>query len=190
MTKFPELFWIRHRSLFGTLCITKFFHLDYLTWLWTYSQFLYNLGELVDRSEVPICRTPVNILWAKSQSATTATKTPNKKGKQRKGPVKLFQRVKKSPFNFAISVKSVPLYHFKLSYVVLHMAVRELFETHFWKRQNRPVLIFRVIFDQPWKKVVVHHWIRIQGFKRFIFLFQLRLEQLKICHVFISSSKF
>ena len=34
-------------------------------------------------------------------------------------------------FVFTVCVKSVPLYHFKLGYVVLHMAVKEFFETHF-----------------------------------------------------------
>ena len=32
---------------------------------------------------------------------------------------------------FTVCVKSVPLYHFKLTYVVLQMAVKEVFETHF-----------------------------------------------------------
>ena len=35
-----------------------------------------------------------------------------------------------SSFIFTVCVKSVPLYHFKLAYVVLHMAVKEFFETH------------------------------------------------------------
>ena len=34
-------------------------------------------------------------------------------------------------FIFIICLKSVPLHHFKLAYVVLHMAVKEFFETHF-----------------------------------------------------------
>ena len=34
-------------------------------------------------------------------------------------------------FIFIVCVKSVPLCHFRLAYVVLHMAVREFFETHF-----------------------------------------------------------
>ena len=34
-------------------------------------------------------------------------------------------------FIFTVFVKSVPLYHFKLAYVVLQMAVKEFFETHF-----------------------------------------------------------
>ena len=38
---------------------------------------------------------------------------------------------KNSSFTFTVSVKSVPLYHFKLAYVVLHMAVKEFFEAHF-----------------------------------------------------------
>ena len=36
-----------------------------------------------------------------------------------------------SSFNFTVFVKSVPLYQFKLAYVVLHMAVKEFFETLF-----------------------------------------------------------
>ena len=43
-----------------------------------------------------------------------------------KGPVKLMQRVKIS-HSFLVCVKSVPLYHFKLTYVVLHLAVKEFF---------------------------------------------------------------
>ena len=34
-----------------------------------------------------------------------------------------------SPFIFTVCIKSVPLYHFKLAYVVLHMAVDEFLET-------------------------------------------------------------
>ena len=30
-----------------------------------------------------------------------------------------------------VCVKSVPLYHFKLAYVVLHVTVKEFFGTHF-----------------------------------------------------------
>ena len=33
-------------------------------------------------------------------------------------------------FIFTVSVKSVSLYHFKLAYVMLQMAVKEFFETH------------------------------------------------------------
>ena len=32
-------------------------------------------------------------------------------------------------FIFTVCVKSVPIYHFKFAYVVLHMAVNEFFET-------------------------------------------------------------
>ena len=38
---------------------------------------------------------------------------------------------KNSSVIFTISVKSVLLYNFKLAYVVLHMAVKEFFRTHF-----------------------------------------------------------
>ena len=36
-----------------------------------------------------------------------------------------------SPFIFTARVKSVLIYHFKLACIVLHMAVKEFFETHF-----------------------------------------------------------
>ena len=36
-----------------------------------------------------------------------------------------------SSFIFTVCVKSVPRYHFKLAYVILQMAVKEFFETHF-----------------------------------------------------------
>ena len=48
----------------------------------------------------------------------------------KKGPVKLIQRVKIA-HSFLICVKSAPIYHFKLAYVVLHMAAKKFFETHF-----------------------------------------------------------
>ena len=54
-----------------------------------------------------------------------------------KGPVKLIQWVKIG-HSFLQSVKSVPLYHFKLAYVVLHMLVEEFFETDFLKWRNKP----------------------------------------------------
>ena len=40
---------------------------------------------------------------------------------------------KNSSLIFTAFVKSAPLYHFKLAHVVLHMAVKELFEAHFPK---------------------------------------------------------
>ena len=49
-----------------------------------------------------------------------------------KGPVKLMQRVKIA-HSFSVCVPSVPRYHFKLAYVVLNIAVKEFFETHFLK---------------------------------------------------------
>ena len=36
-----------------------------------------------------------------------------------------------SSFILTVFVKSVPLYHFKCAYVILHMAVKKFFETHF-----------------------------------------------------------
>ena len=36
-----------------------------------------------------------------------------------------------SSFTFTVCVKSVPLYHFKLAYVVLHVTIKEFFEAHF-----------------------------------------------------------
>ena len=47
-----------------------------------------------------------------------------------KGPVKLIKRVRIA-HSFLVCVKSVPRYHFKLAYVILQMAVKEFFETHF-----------------------------------------------------------
>ena len=52
------------------------------------------------------------------------------KSENDKGPVKLIKRENGS-FIFTICAKSVPLYHFKFAYVVLQMAVKEFFETHF-----------------------------------------------------------
>ena len=43
-----------------------------------------------------------------------------------------------SLFILTAGVKSVPLYHFKLPYAVLHMDVKEFFETNFLKWRNRP----------------------------------------------------
>ena len=43
-----------------------------------------------------------------------------------------------SSFIFTVCVKSVPLYHFKLSHEALHMAVKEFFESHFQKWRNKP----------------------------------------------------
>ena len=36
-----------------------------------------------------------------------------------------------SSFIFTVRVKSVPLYHFKLAFVALHIAVKECFEAQF-----------------------------------------------------------
>ena len=36
-----------------------------------------------------------------------------------------------SSFLFIVSVKPVRIYHFKLAYVVLHIAAKEFFQTHF-----------------------------------------------------------
>ena len=54
-----------------------------------------------------------------------------------KGPVKLIKRVKIA-YSFLVCVKSVPRYHFKLAYVILQMAVKEVFETHFQKWRYMP----------------------------------------------------
>ena len=52
-----------------------------------------------------------------------------------------------SSFIFAVCVKSVPLYHLKLAYVVLHIVVKEFFETNFQKwRTGGPVLILLIHF--------------------------------------------
>ena len=60
-----------------------------------------------------------------------------------------------SSFIFTIRVKSVPLYHFKLAYVVLHVAVKEFFRSPLLKMRKYSVLILRVLFDQPWKSVAM-----------------------------------
>ena len=49
-----------------------------------------------------------------------------------KGLVKLIQLVKIA-HSFLVCVTFVTLSHFKLAYVVLHIAVKEFFETHFQK---------------------------------------------------------
>ena len=49
---------------------------------------------------------------------------------RQKGPVKLMQWVKIA-HSFLQFVKYVPLHHFKLAYVVLHMTVKEFFQTYF-----------------------------------------------------------
>ena len=63
----------------------------------------------------------------------------------KKESVKLIQRVKTAHL-FLVFVISVPLYYFKLAYVMLHMAVKKVFETDFSKngemgRFNRSLLI-------------------------------------------------
>ena len=53
--------------------------------------------------------------------------------------MKLINQVgENSSFIFTVCVISVPRYHLKLAYVVLQMAVKEFFETHFLKGINRP----------------------------------------------------
>ena len=47
-----------------------------------------------------------------------------------KGSVKLIKRVKIA-HSFLVCVKSVSRYHFKLANVILQMAVKEFFQTHF-----------------------------------------------------------
>ena len=41
-----------------------------------------------------------------------------------------------SSFISTVWAKSVPRYHFKIGYVILHMAVKEFLETHFQKWRN------------------------------------------------------
>ena len=36
-----------------------------------------------------------------------------------------------SSFILRVCVKSVPFYHFKDAYIVLHMTIKDFFETHF-----------------------------------------------------------
>ena len=55
-----------------------------------------------------------------------------------KGTVKLIQLVKVAhSFKQSTSVKSVPLFHFKLAHVVLHMTVKEFFEIRLQQSRNR-----------------------------------------------------
>ena len=51
-----------------------------------------------------------------------------------KGPMNLIQRVRIA-HSFLQSVLN--LFHFKLAYVVLHKAVKQFFESHFYKWRNR-----------------------------------------------------
>ena len=51
--------------------------------------------------------------------------------KQRKRTCEANAVGESSSFFFTVCVKSVPLYHFKLDYLVLHMTVKEFFGTHF-----------------------------------------------------------
>ena len=55
-----------------------------------------------------------------------------------KGHVKLMQRVRKA-HSFLQFVISVSLFHFKLANVVLRMAVKEFFESHFLQQKLRPL---------------------------------------------------
>ena len=48
-----------------------------------------------------------------------------------KRPCEANQAGENSSVIFTVYVGSVPSYHFELAYVVLHMAVKEFFETHF-----------------------------------------------------------
>ena len=51
--------------------------------------------------------------------------------KENKSPCEANPAGENNSLIFTVCVKSVPLYHFKLSNVVLPMAVKEFFETHF-----------------------------------------------------------
>ena len=48
-----------------------------------------------------------------------------------------------SSFIFTVCVRPVPLYHFKLAYVVLHIVVKECFDTHFKEWRNS---LFKSLF--------------------------------------------
>ena len=52
-----------------------------------------------------------------------------------KGPVKLMQWVKIA-HSFLVCARSVPRYHFKLTYVVLRMAVKEFFQNPLLKMEK------------------------------------------------------
>ena len=49
----------------------------------------------------------------------------------------------------------------------------------------RAILIWRVIFDQPWKSTVVCHWIRLQSFKQlfFVLIVFIKAESMSCIHI-------
>ena len=75
-----------------------------------------------------------------------------------------------SSFTFTVSVKSVPLYHFKLAYVVL-LRLSKNFSDPTSKNGEISRFNLQSHFYQPWNSVAVYCWIRIQSFKRFSFCF-------------------
>ena len=72
----------------------------------------------------------VPIVWFFSSSLLVYDFYPYRQTWYQQGPVKLIKRVKIA-HSFLQSVKSVPSYHFKLVFVVLHMAVKVFLEAHF-----------------------------------------------------------
>ena len=67
---------------------------------------------------------PVKFRWKHFKYTAKASKL------LQKGPVKLMQQVIIAHI-FTVCVRSVPLYLFKLAYVVLHLDVKQFFETDF-----------------------------------------------------------
>ena len=49
-----------------------------------------------------------------------------------------------SSFIFTVCVKSVPLHHFKLAYVALHMAVKECFKAMNYNSENGEIGYFNL----------------------------------------------
>ena len=66
-----------------------------------------------------------------------------------KGPVKLIRRVKiaRSSFIFTVRVKSVPLYHLKLSSSTC--GCKRIFRNPLLEMEKVAVSILRVLFDRP-----------------------------------------
>ena len=57
-----------------------------------------------------------------------------------------------------------------ISYVILQMGCQRIFRNRLIKMEIWAVLIFGVIFDQPWKSTTVYLWIRTQSCKTIIFV--------------------
>ena len=91
----------------------------------------------------------------------------------------------KNSFILTVCSKSVSLYHFKLDSVVLHLSVKESFETHIEKSSFNLDIHFR-------SSLIVSCSLPVNWYPKLpkiYFLLQLCLQQPYICSVFILSSK-